>query len=57
MLRYLISRLLWAVVLFLAVTFVTYVIFFLMPAEPGATRRGPVRDAGEGARGARSSTG
>jgi peptide/nickel transport system permease protein len=32
--RYLIRRLLWAVVLFLAVTLVTYVIFFLIPANP-----------------------
>jgi peptide/nickel transport system permease protein len=32
--RYLIRRLLWAVVLFLAVTLVTYVIFFMIPANP-----------------------
>ena len=36
MLRYMIRRLLWAVVLFLAVTLVTYVIFFLVPANPAA---------------------
>ncbi len=35
MFRYLVRRLLWAGVLFLAVTFVTYVIFFLVPASPG----------------------
>jgi len=32
--RYLIRRLLWALVLFFAVTVVTYVIFFLIPADP-----------------------
>ena len=36
MIRYLIRRLLWAVVLFVAVTVVTYVIFFLIPADPAA---------------------
>ena len=36
MFRFLIRRLLWAVFLFIAVTIVTYVIFFLAPAEPGA---------------------
>jgi peptide/nickel transport system permease protein len=34
MLRYLIRRLLWAAVIFIAVTLVTYVIFFLAPANP-----------------------
>jgi peptide/nickel transport system permease protein len=33
-LRYLVRRLLWAVVLFLAVTLVTYVIFYIIPANP-----------------------
>jgi peptide/nickel transport system permease protein len=33
-LRYLIRRLLWAGVLFFAITAVTYVIFFLIPADP-----------------------
>jgi peptide/nickel transport system permease protein len=32
--RYLVRRLLWAAVLFIAVTFVTYVIFFVIPADP-----------------------
>jgi peptide/nickel transport system permease protein len=32
--RYLIRRLMWAVVLFIAVTIVTYVIFFVIPADP-----------------------
>ncbi|MGB2953592.1 MAG: ABC transporter permease [Gaiellaceae bacterium] len=34
MIRYLIRRLLWAGVLFIAVTIVTYIIFFLIPADP-----------------------
>src|SRR5260221_11752673 len=34
MTRYLIRRVLWSVLLFLVVTFVTYVIFFLVPAHP-----------------------
>ncbi len=34
MIRYLIRRLLWAVVLFIAVTIVTYIIFFIIPADP-----------------------
>jgi peptide/nickel transport system permease protein len=34
MLRYLARRLIWAVVLFVAVTLVTYVLFFLIPADP-----------------------
>jgi peptide/nickel transport system permease protein len=36
MLRYLVRRVLWAVVLFIAVTMVTYVIFFIIPANPAA---------------------
>jgi peptide/nickel transport system permease protein len=36
MIRYLIRRLLWAGVLFIAVTVVTYVIFFLIPTNPAA---------------------
>ena len=36
MLRYLIRRVLWAFVLFIAVTVVTYVIFFIIPANPAA---------------------
>src|SRR3954469_10520413 len=34
MTRYLIRRILWAMVLLIAVTFVSYVIFFLTPAHP-----------------------
>ena len=40
MVRYLIRRLLWAVVLFIAVTMVTYVIFFVIPANPAAMAAG-----------------
>ena len=40
MFRYLVRRLLWAVVLFLAVTIVTYVIFFLVPANPARLAAG-----------------
>ena len=40
MLRYLIRRFLWAWVLFLAVTLVTYVIFFLVPASPARLAAG-----------------
>ena len=36
MFRYIVRRLLWAVALFLAVTAVTYVIFFMIPADPAA---------------------
>jgi peptide/nickel transport system permease protein len=34
MLRYFIRRVLWAIVLFLVITVVTYVIFFIIPADP-----------------------
>jgi ABC-type dipeptide/oligopeptide/nickel transport systems, permease components len=34
MLRYLIRRILWAMVLFLVITIVTYVIFFIIPVNP-----------------------
>jgi peptide/nickel transport system permease protein len=32
--RYIIRRLLWAVVLFIAITIITYIIFFMIPADP-----------------------
>jgi peptide/nickel transport system permease protein len=32
--RYIIRRILWAVVLFIAVTAITYIIFFIIPADP-----------------------
>jgi peptide/nickel transport system permease protein len=34
MFRYLVRRLLWAVLLFIVITFVTFVIFFMAPADP-----------------------
>ena len=34
MLIYVIRRLLWAIVLFIAVTMVTYMIFYVIPANP-----------------------
>ncbi len=40
MLRYLVRRLLWAGVLFFAVTIVTYVIFFLVPVNPARQAAG-----------------
>ena len=40
MLRYLLRRVLWAGVLFLCVTFVTYVIFFVIPANPAQLAAG-----------------
>jgi peptide/nickel transport system permease protein len=39
-LQYLIRRLLWAIVLFIAVTLVTYVIFFVTPADPARLAAG-----------------
>lgn len=39
--RYLIRRVLWAGVLFIAVTIVSYIIFFLVPAEPARLIAGP----------------
>ena len=41
MFQYLIRRLLWALVLFIAVTMVSYIIFFLVPAEPARLVAGP----------------
>jgi len=38
--RYIIRRLLWAIVLFLAVTIVTYVIFYLIPVDPARLAAG-----------------
>jgi peptide/nickel transport system permease protein len=39
--RYLVRRILWAFVLFIAVTMVSYTIFFLVPAEPARLVAGP----------------
>ncbi len=36
MVRYVIRRLLWAVVLFLAITVLTFVMFYVIPVNPGA---------------------
>ena len=40
MFQYLVRRLLWAVVLFVAVTFITYVMFFVVPTDPAALAAG-----------------
>jgi peptide/nickel transport system permease protein len=40
MVRYVIRRLLWAIVLFIAVTVVTYLIFFLIPVDPARLAAG-----------------
>src|SRR5689334_10519760 len=40
MLRYLIRRIFWAAVLFVAITLVTYIIFFLIPADPARLAAG-----------------
>ena len=40
MFQYLVRRFLWAVMLFVAVTMVTYVIFFIIPANPAALAAG-----------------
>jgi peptide/nickel transport system permease protein len=41
MFRYLVRRILWAVVLFVAVTVVSFVIFFIVPVEPARLIAGP----------------
>ena len=41
MFRYLVRRILWAVVLFIAVTVVSFVIFFIVPVEPARLIAGP----------------
>src|SRR5687768_13185422 len=40
MLQYILRRLLWAIFLFVAVTIVTYVIFFVTPADPARLAAG-----------------
>lgn len=40
MYRYIVRRLLWAVVLFIVVTMITYVIFFVIPADPAVLAAG-----------------
>jgi peptide/nickel transport system permease protein len=49
--RYLVGRLLWSVILFLALTLAAYVLFFMIPSDPLRTSRAqeteglPIRDA------------
>jgi peptide/nickel transport system permease protein len=50
MLQYLIRRLLWAVVLFVCVTLITYVLFFLVPADPARLAAGKSATAEDVAR-------
>jgi peptide/nickel transport system permease protein len=38
--RYLIRRVLWAIVLFFAVTIISYVLFYVIPADPAKTACG-----------------
>ena len=40
MIRYIIRRVLWAVVLFIAVTIVTYIIFYIIPTDPARAAAG-----------------
>src|SRR5213595_380342 len=40
MFRYLVRRILWAVLLFLVITFVTFVIFFMGPQDPARAQCG-----------------
>jgi peptide/nickel transport system permease protein len=50
MMTYLVRRLLWACVLFVAVTMVTYVIFFIIPADPASLAAGKSASAADIAR-------
>ena len=50
MLNYIIRRLLWAVVLFIGVTLITYVLFFLLPADPARLAAGKSATAEDVAR-------
>jgi len=40
MYRYIVRRLLWAIVMFIAVTMITYVIFYVIPADPAVLAAG-----------------
>ena len=40
MFRYLVRRILWAILLFLIITFVTFVIFFMAPQDPARAQCG-----------------
>ena len=50
MLNYIVRRLLWAVVLFIGVTLITYVLFFLLPADPARLAAGKSATAEDVAR-------
>ena len=50
MFQYLIRRLLWAAVLFIGVTLITYVLFFLLPADPARLAAGKSATAEDVAR-------
>ena len=50
MLQFLIRRLLWAVFLFVGVTLITYVLFFLVPADPARQAAGKSATAEDVAR-------
>jgi len=50
MMTYLVRRLLWACVLFVAVTMVTYVIFFIIPTDPASMAAGRSASAADIAR-------
>src|SRR4051794_41608010 len=50
MIRYMIRRLLWACVLFLAVTIVSYILFYIIPADPAKQACGQACTADEVAR-------
>jgi peptide/nickel transport system permease protein len=50
MTRYLVRRLLWAIVLLVAVTFITYALFFLVPADPARLAAGKSATAEDVAR-------
>lgn len=50
MLNYIIRRLLWACVLFIGVTLITYVLFFLLPADPARLAAGKSATADDVAR-------
>ena len=50
MFDYLVRRLLWAVVLFIGVTMITYVLFFLLPADPARLAAGKSATAEDVAR-------
>jgi peptide/nickel transport system permease protein len=50
MLQYLIRRLLWAIALFIGVTIVTYVLFFVVPADPARQAAGKSATAEDVAR-------